>query len=116
MSKGRITTRTRLIELCLFGCLHSSSVYRTAGIVVCLMEVEGCDMDRGDSMSNIPFGLVACYGNEEAVEMLLRQEDTKVNEPNEGGQTPLWLAARNGDEEVVKILLRRGDADPKKIR
>ena len=49
-------------------------------------------------MGNTPLGLAACYGDEEAVEMLLGQDDTKVDEPNEEGQTPLWLAAsvRNG--------------------
>jgi len=87
--KGRITARTLLIELCLFDRLHSASVFKIVEIEIYLMEAEGCDIDQRDSMGNTPLRLAACDGHEEAVEMLLGQDDTKVDEPNEEGQTPL---------------------------
>ena len=70
-------------------------MFRSVEIVVCLVEAEGCDIDQGDIMGNTPLGLAACYGDEEALEMLPGQDDTSVDEPNEGDQTPLWSSARN---------------------
>ena len=99
-------------KICPFGGLHWAFTFGIVGIVVDLVEAEGCDINQQDCMGNTPLGWAACNGHEEVVEILLGRNDIDPNKPDWYGATPLCLAARNRHEGVVKILLGRGDVDP----
>lgn len=59
-----------------------------------------------------PLAWASRNGHEEAVKVLLGQEEVNPNKLDNRGQTPLSHSAQDGREAVVKILLRREDVNP----
>jgi len=98
----------------LFSGLHCASLFGIVGIVACMVEMEGCDINRIDFMGNTPLHWAAGRGREGVVKIILRRGDVNPDKADNCGRTPLLWAAHNGHEEVVKILLGRADVDPNK--
>jgi len=97
-----------------FSGLHHASFLGISVVVAGLIEMECCDINRGDFWGRSPLSWAAYNGHEEVVEILLGQEVVNPDEPDAIGRTPLSHAARNGHEGVVKILLAREEVDPDK--
>ena len=95
-----------------FGGLHHAFIFGIVEIVVGLVGVEGCDINREDCMGNTPLTWAACNGHEGVVEILLGRGEINPNKQDVGGQTPLCCAAQNGHKGVVKMLLERSDVNP----
>ena len=50
----------------------------------------------------------ACQKMPELVDVMLKRDDVKVNEPNAGQQTPLWIAILNENTDLIPKLQSRG--------
>ena len=92
--------------------LHCASFFGIDEIVAGLVEVEGCDVNKQDSMGNTSLTWAACRGHEGVVKILLRRDDVNPEKSDNDGQTPLCSAAICGHEGVGKILLGRGGVNP----
>ena len=101
-------------KISLFGGLHYASFFGIVEIAVGLVEVQSCDINRGDCASNTPLVWAAWNRHERIVKILLGRGDVNPDRPNCFGLTPLLCATRNGHNGVVKMLLRRDDVDPNK--
>ena len=99
-------------KLALFDGLHCASIFGIDKIVVGLVGVEGCNINRSDCVGNTPLVWAAWNGHKRVVRILLGRDDVTPDKPDVDGQTPLWLAAFMGHEDVVQILLRRDDVNP----
>ena len=98
----------------LFSGLHCASFFGIVEIVVCLVEMEGCDINQMDFRGNTPLHWASWNGHEGVVKMLLGRDDVNSDKPDNDGRTPLLLGASNGHEGVVKMLLGRDDVSPDK--
>jgi len=94
-------------EPSLFSGLHCASFFGIVEIVVCLLEMEGCDINQMDFMGNTPLHWASWNGHGGVVKTLLGRDDVNSDKPGNRGRTPLWRAASNGHEGVVKMLLGR---------
>jgi len=101
-----------LDKLSLFGGLHCTSLFGIVEIVASLVEMEGCDINQTDCVSNTPLVSAAINGHEGVVESLLQRDDINPDQPDKHGETSLAWAALNGHEGVLKILLGRDDVNP----
>ena len=98
----------------LFGGLHCVSFFGIVEVMTSLLEMSGCDANKGDSAGITPLTWAVRGGQEEAVELLLRQEAINPDKPDNRDKTPLSWAAIKGYESVVKQLLDRQDVNPDK--
>jgi len=106
------TSHMNFHKLSLFNGLHWASIFGIDEIVVCLVEMEGCNINQSDCVGNTALVWAACNGNSGVVRILLGRGDINPDKPDEGGRTPLWRAAAMGHEDVVKIQLGRNDVNP----
>jgi len=92
--------------------LHCASYFGIDEVVAALIEMKGCNINRGDSRGFTPLMLAAQRGNQGTVALLLTRDNIRPDKPDDGGTTPLLGASRNGHEGVVRLLLTRGGVDP----
>ena len=96
----------------LFTGLHCASFFGTVDIMNGLLEMGGCDANRGDSAGITPLAWAVRGGQEQAVELLLGLESVDPSKVDNNGDTSLWWAAANGHRSVAKQLLDREDVNP----
>jgi len=96
----------------LFGGLHCVSFFGIIGVMTMLLGMNGWDANTGDSAGITPLAWAVRGGQEEAVELLLRQEAVNADKPDSCGNTPLSWAAFNGHSSMVKRLLDRAEVTP----
>jgi len=98
-----------------FGGLHCVSFFGVVDVMVGLLGMGGCDVNREDPAGITPLTWAVRGGQVEAVEILLRQEAVDPDKPDNGGKTPLSWAAVKGHGLVVKQLLDRPGVNPDKL-
>ena len=98
----------------LFSGLHYISFFGIDEIVTCLVEVEGCNINRKDCTGSTPLAWAASNGHEGVLKILLEREEANSDKPDNEGRTLLAIAAGSGHEGVVKMLLGREEVDPDK--
>jgi len=82
--------------LYLFTGLHCASYFGIHEIMAALIDTQGCNINQGDCKGVTPLILAAHRGNQEAVMLLLTQDDIDPNKPDNNGKTPLWGAPATG--------------------
>jgi len=97
-----------------FSGLHCASFFGIVEVVAGLVEMDCYGINEEDFSGGGPLAWAARNGHEEAVKVLLGQEEVNPDKPDNDGRTPLLYAARDGHEEVVKILLEREEVNPDK--
>ena len=102
----------RLVSHRSFPGLHCASYFGIDEVVATFLEMEGCDINQGDSRGLTPLMWAFRQGNQGTVTLLLTQDDINPDKPDSNGGTPLWWASRNGHEGVVRLLLARDDVNP----
>ena len=97
-----------------FPGLHCASYFGIDEVVAVLIEMKGCDINRGDCRGFTPLMLAAQRGNRGTVVLLLSEDDIHPDKRDNYGATPLSRASSNGHEGVVRLLLARDDVNPDK--
>ena len=96
-----------------FTGLHGVASLGIAGILPALLDMKEWDVNAGDCVGMTSLTWASLRGHEEAVKILLEQEEVNPNQADtEYGQTPLSWAAENRHEGIVKMLLEREDVNP----
>lgn len=90
--------------------LMIASVKGHVDVAETLLE-HGADPNKADIYSWTPLMRAISEKRRRMVELLLEQEDIKVNQPGENGVTALHLAALKATADLVELLLAHG-ADP----
>jgi len=98
----------------LFNGLHCASFFGIVEIVVCLVKMEGCDINQMDFMGNTPLHWAAWNEHEGVVRTPLGLDGISPDKPDGCGRIILHHAAGRGCEGVVKTLLARHGANPDK--
>jgi len=97
-----------------FSGLHCGSYFGIGEAMTALIQMEGCDINRGDRIGFTPLMWAARQGDQGAVELLLTLDNIDPNKQDNYNATPLWWASRSGHEGVVRLLLARSDVNPNK--
>jgi len=95
-----------------FPGLHCAAHFGIDEVVTTLIEMEGYNINRGDSRGFTPLMHAAWRGNQRTVALLLTRDGINPDKSDNDGATPLSGASSKGNEEVVKLLLARGDVKP----
>ena len=93
------------MRACFFGIAES---------VACLIELQGCDINKIDYTENTPLKWAAWNRHQGVVEILLGR-NINPSPLDMDGRTPLCLAAVSGHAGVVKILLGWDDVAPGRL-
>ena len=98
-----------------FTGLHGAAYLGCVEIMIALFELNKWDVQATDFNGNTAITWAARWGHEEAVKVLLAQEDVNPHQVNHFGETPLLWAASNGHDGVVRMLLARDDVNPNHV-
>lgn len=89
--------------------LHAAAHGGNTDMIQLLLD-NGADVNS--ECGNSPLHVAVIRGHEEAVRLLLKQQDIDVNFKNSQNKTPLSVAVENGHTGVVRLLLERSDIQP----
>jgi len=98
----------------IFGGLHCASFFGIVELIIALIEMGCCYINRRDCLGRTPLAWATLNGHGGAMKILLRQEKINPHMVDKGGRTPLSHAAQGGNEALVKLLLRREGPKPDK--
>jgi len=96
----------------LFTGLHCASYFGIVEAVAALIEVEGCDINKGDCKGFTPLMWAARRGNEAVVRLLLTRGDLDLHKQDNDGNGPEWHASSNGHQGVMALLPARRNVNP----
>jgi ankyrin repeat protein len=87
--------------------LHVAARAGEAGLVSLLLQ-NGADASAKDNEGMTPLHITTREGHNEATQMLLSSQDTKVSEKCNRGLTALHFATLHGELYIIEALLERG--------
>jgi len=96
----------------LFTGLHCASYFGIVEAVAALIQMGGCDVNRGDCKGFTPLMWAARKGNEAVVRLLLTRGDLDLRKRDNDGNGPEWHASSSGHQGVMALLPARRNVNP----